>query len=268
MAQAVATYGLTHIALTVPDVERAFAFYEAVFGMLAVHRRDDLIQAQTPGARDVLVFQQGHRAVGASGGIAHFGFRLVDPAAIGVAAQRVVAAGGTIEEQGDFVPGEPFLYARDRDGYLIEIWYEIPTPVDPPVANAQRRTVVFVCEHGSAKSVVAAAHFNRLAAAAGLDVHAVSRGTDPDAEFPPNAVNGLARDGLRPLDDAPRVLARDDLASAIQVVTFCALPGPYSSRGPIERWDDIPAVSEDYDRAQRAIVLRVERLVNELASRV
>ncbi|HEU4994315.1 MAG TPA: hypothetical protein VFT29_05825 [Gemmatimonadaceae bacterium] len=22
-------------------------------------------------------------------------------------------------------------FARDPDGYLIEIWYEIPTPVDP-----------------------------------------------------------------------------------------------------------------------------------------
>lgn len=140
MAQAVATYGLTHIALTVPDVERAFAFYEAVFGMVAVYRRDDLIQAQTPGARDVLVFQRGHRGIGTTGGIAHFGFRLVDPAAIDAAAQRVVAAGGTIEEQGDFVPGEPFLYARDRDGYLIEIWYELPTPVDPPTANANARS--------------------------------------------------------------------------------------------------------------------------------
>lgn len=140
MAQAVATYGLTHITLTVPDVERAFAFYEAVFGMVAVYRRDDLIQAQTPGARDVLVFQRGHRGIGTTGGIAHFGFRLVDPAAIDAAALRVVAAGGTIEEQGDFVPGEPFLYARDRDGYLIEIWYELPTPVDPPMANANARS--------------------------------------------------------------------------------------------------------------------------------
>jgi hypothetical protein len=43
----------------------------------------------------------------------------------------VIDAGGSIEDQGEFCPGEPYLFARDRDGYLVEIWYEIPTPVDP-----------------------------------------------------------------------------------------------------------------------------------------
>jgi hypothetical protein len=27
--------------------------------------------------------------------------------------------------------GEPYLFAADPDGYEIEIWYEIPTKVDP-----------------------------------------------------------------------------------------------------------------------------------------
>jgi catechol 2,3-dioxygenase-like lactoylglutathione lyase family enzyme/protein-tyrosine-phosphatase len=267
VAQAVATYGLTHVALTVPDVERSFAFYEAVFGMVAVYRKDDLIQAQTPGSRDVLVFQRGTRDAGTSGGIAHFGFRLVDPAAIDAAAQRVTAAGGTIEERGDFCPGEPFLYARDRDGYLVEIWHELPTSVDPPMMKDGAASVVFVCEHGSAKSVIAAAHFNRLAAAAGFSARAISRGTDPDAAFPPNALAGLARDGLRPPDDAPKLLRAGELVNASQVVTFCALPDAYAFSGPIERWD-VPAVSEDYDAARRAIVSRVERLVSALGSRV
>jgi catechol 2,3-dioxygenase-like lactoylglutathione lyase family enzyme/protein-tyrosine-phosphatase len=266
VAEAVATYGLTHLALTVPDVERAFGFYEAVFGMVAVYRRDEFIQAQTPGARDVLVFQRGKRDVGKSGGIAHFGFRLVDPAAIDAAAKRVIAAGGMIEEQGDFCPGEPYLYARDRDGYLLEIWHELPTRVDPPIMAPRSPTIVFVCEHGSAKSVIAAAHFQRLAAAAGLDVRAISRGTDPDTEFPPHAIAGLARDGLRPLDAGPSRLRAEDLANATRVVAFCDLAAHASHRGPVERWDDIPAVSDDYDAARRAIVSRVERLVSELRS--
>jgi catechol 2,3-dioxygenase-like lactoylglutathione lyase family enzyme len=33
---------------------------------------------------------------------------------------------------GEFVPGEPYLFATDPDGYTFEIWYEVPTPVDPP----------------------------------------------------------------------------------------------------------------------------------------
>jgi catechol 2,3-dioxygenase-like lactoylglutathione lyase family enzyme len=30
------------------------------------------------------------------------------------------------------VPGEPYLFAFDPDGYEFEIWYELPTSVDPP----------------------------------------------------------------------------------------------------------------------------------------
>lgn len=127
----VASFGLTHLALGVHDPERSFAFYEAVFGMVAVYRGADFVQAQTPGARDVLVFERAKKSIGKSGGIAHFGFRLSSPGAIGAAATRVREAGGTVTEQGAFVPGEPYLFARDPDGYLFEIWYELPTTADP-----------------------------------------------------------------------------------------------------------------------------------------
>src|SRR5262245_787533 len=80
--QPIATFGLTHIALGVRDVERAFAFYDRVFGMVAVYRGDGFLQAQTPGARDVIVFETAAKSLGKSGGIAHFGFRLMDPASI------------------------------------------------------------------------------------------------------------------------------------------------------------------------------------------
>jgi catechol 2,3-dioxygenase-like lactoylglutathione lyase family enzyme len=125
------TYGLTHLALGVPDVERAFRFYEAVFGMVAVYRSDEFLQAQTPGSRDVLVFERSKRETGSSGSIAHFGFRLRDPADIARVPTAIEEAGGTIVEQGEFVPGEPYVFARDRDGYLLEVWFEIPTPIDP-----------------------------------------------------------------------------------------------------------------------------------------
>jgi hypothetical protein len=36
-----------------------------------------------------------------------------------------------VTEQGEFVPGEPYLFARDPDGYLFEVWFELPTVVDP-----------------------------------------------------------------------------------------------------------------------------------------
>ena len=127
----ISTYGLTHLAIAVKDPARAFGFYERVFGMVAVYRETDFIQAQTPGARDVIVFERSAKASGESGGIAHFGFRLTDPADIDDAVAAVKEAGGAVVEQGEFVPGEPYTFVRDLDGYLVEIWYEIPTSVDP-----------------------------------------------------------------------------------------------------------------------------------------
>lgn len=126
------THGLTHIALTVRDVDRTARFYAQVFGAIEVYRHSGFAQLQTPGTRDVLVFEEGPGPAGTSGGIAHFGFRLQDAGDIAAAAQAVTDAGGVVREQGEFCPGEPYLFATDPDGYEIEIWFELPTPVDPP----------------------------------------------------------------------------------------------------------------------------------------
>ena len=134
------TYGLTHIALAVRDPERSFRFYEQVFGVVEVFRSDTFIQAQTPGSRDVLVFERKASKAGRAGGVAHFGFRLLDPAEIDFAAREVERAGGRILSRGEFCPGEPYVFASDPDGYEIEIWYELPTPVDPPAGAAAMRS--------------------------------------------------------------------------------------------------------------------------------
>jgi|SRR5687768_2013275 len=125
------TYGLTHVALAVSDCSRAFEFYHAVFGVLEVYRGEDFIQAQTPGTRDVIVFAADAERAGRTGGITHFGFRLVDPAAIEDAARAVEGAGGRILDKGEFSPGAPYVFFADPDGYEVEIWYELPTAVDP-----------------------------------------------------------------------------------------------------------------------------------------
>jgi catechol 2,3-dioxygenase-like lactoylglutathione lyase family enzyme len=130
------THGLTHIALAVRDAERALGFYQAVFGVVAVYRQEGVIQAQTPGSRDVLVFDEQAPRPGHAGGIAHFGFRLVNPADIHLAVQAVERAGGTSLSQGEFCPGEPYVFFTDLDGYEVEIWYELPTPIDPPERQA------------------------------------------------------------------------------------------------------------------------------------
>lgn len=126
-------------------------------------------------------------------------------------------------------------------------------------------TILFVCEHGSAKSVVAAAHFNRIAAARGLPFRAISRGTVPDAEMAPAAIEGLLGDGLRPGDPAPAKLEQPDLDAAVRVVTFCALPPGLQARSPIEQWE-VPPVSTQYAASREALLVQIERLLLELTT--
>jgi catechol 2,3-dioxygenase-like lactoylglutathione lyase family enzyme len=128
----VRSYGLTHIALAVSDAERALLFYQRVLGVVPVYRDEGFIQAQTPGSRDVLVFEEGGARVGRRGGVAHFGFRLVDPTDIDAAVRAVEDAGGQVLRRGEFCPGEPYVFFADPDGYEVELWHELPTPVDPP----------------------------------------------------------------------------------------------------------------------------------------
>src|SRR5688572_16163565 len=138
----VKTYGLTHIALAVRDPQRSLRFYQAVLGAVSVWESEAFVQAQTPGSRDVLVFERAPRKAGKAGGVAHFGFRLTKPSDITAAIEAVRDAGGTVTDQGEFVAGEPYLFARDPDGYEFEIWYELPTKVDPPERKTTRRKPV------------------------------------------------------------------------------------------------------------------------------
>ena len=69
----VRTYGLTHIALAVRDPEASLTFYQRVLGVVPVYQTAEFIQAQTPGTRDVLVFEQSSSHVGELGGVVHFG---------------------------------------------------------------------------------------------------------------------------------------------------------------------------------------------------
>jgi len=128
----VTTHGLTHFALAVRDPQRSLRFYQAVLGVVPVYEEKNSVQAQTPGSRDVLVFERDPRRAGKPGGVAHLGFRLRRAADITRALAAIRSAGGAIREHGEFVPGEPYVFFSDPDGYELEIWYELPTAVDPP----------------------------------------------------------------------------------------------------------------------------------------
>jgi arsenate reductase (thioredoxin) len=80
--------------------------------------------------------------------------------------------------------------------------------------------IVFLCLHGAAKSVIAAAYCQQLADQWGVSLHATLAGTEPDAEVPPTVVALLRADGIDIADDRPRRVTVEELAAAHRIVTF------------------------------------------------
>ena len=125
--------------------------------------------------------------------------------------------------------------------------------------------VVFVCEHGAAKSVVASEYFNKLAAERGLTVRAIARGADPQADLSVSAVKGLRADGLPPKLDAPHPLTAAEVRSSGRIVAFdCEQPTMKALKSMDTCWDDVPTVSEDYARARDAIRAHVATMIDQM----
>ena len=130
----------------------------------------------------------------------------------------------------------------------------------------QSARIVFVCEHGAARSVIAAAYFNKLAAERGLPHRAITRGTSPDAEFGAATVAGLRADGIPVPVGKPQLVGTSDLLGADQVVTFAVdLPGGLPAVKRVD-WSNIPGPTADYAGARNAIETRVRALIEELAA--
>jgi protein-tyrosine-phosphatase len=130
-----------------------------------------------------------------------------------------------------------------------------------------RPSVLFVCLHGSARSVIASAYFRRFATERGIEVETASAGTEPDAEIPSRVVQGLLGDGINIGSVNPRLVTRGDLEQASRVVVFGCELGDIAPPGlRVDRWGDVPAVSENYGRARDVIAGRVRTLLEDFAS--
>jgi len=126
------------------------------------------------------------------------------------------------------------------------------------------RTVLFICRHGAAKSVLAAADLRTLAAERGLRIIGEAAGVEPAEQISPAVVQALGTDGVDVHELGPRRVTEGALASAWRVITFNLDPIDVPTEVVAERWDDVPAVSEDLDAARSAIRVHLERLVRSL----
>ena len=136
-------------------------------------------------------------------------------------------------------------------------FHQAPTAVASP-------TVVFVCEHGAAKSLIASAYFNKLAAERGLATRATFRGVDPQDALSVRAVAGLKEDGLPIPDARPAGINAGDVAAATHIFAIgCSLPAGAAQSGKASSWDDVPD-NEGYGPMRDAILRHVRALVDTL----
>ena len=125
--------------------------------------------------------------------------------------------------------------------------------------------IVFVCEHGAAKSVIATAYFNKLAAERNLSFRATFRGTSPQDDLSVRAVAGLKADGLAVPTGKPAAIADSDVAGATHIFAIgCTLPDVARRSGKASDWSDVPD-DQGYGPMRDAIVRHVQQLLDELA---
>ena len=151
---------------------------------------------------------------------------------------------------------------------VLGMMLQLATPVHADeVALPVNRTIVFVCLHGSVKSQMAAAHFNKIARERGLPYTAISRGIEVDSSIPTRIRDGLNLDGLAPLDDVPQSLTPAEAAGAVKVFAFDAVPDDKRGVVEVNYWSDVPAATKDYAAARDVIVRHIDDLVPTLAER-
>jgi protein-tyrosine-phosphatase len=125
--------------------------------------------------------------------------------------------------------------------------------------------VLFVCEHGAAKSVIAAHLLNHLGRLRGVAIDSSSAGLDPDQMVPPHVVAALQAEGVTVSAVQPKEVDLEMVQQADTVITFgCDLPALGSHHAGVIRWEGVPAVSDGYQAARVEIGLRVAKLLDDI----
>lgn len=126
--------------------------------------------------------------------------------------------------------------------------------------------ILFVCPHHAAKSVMAAAYFNRLIQDYELPFVADSAGTEPDEHVHPAVADLLRTEGFDVSRHQPRRVEADELDEAARIISMgCTAEVLGVSPERVEEWKDVPMVSQDLPGARVAIRRHVEGLIGELA---
>jgi arsenate reductase (thioredoxin) len=129
---------------------------------------------------------------------------------------------------------------------------------------AQTKKIIFVCEHGAGKSVVAASYFNKLAKERNLDYVAECRGTNPDSIVSLKTQEGLTKDNVYDANTKPKKLQLSDTTNAERIILFTTSPPGLNTNVKIENWSDTENVDAEYQKRRDAIVQKINNLLDTL----
>ena len=132
----------------------------------------------------------------------------------------------------------------------------------------QHETVLFLCPHGGAKSLIAASYFNRIAAERHLPFTAVAVAAEhPYESVPANIADFLEKDGFHVRSFKPRPVSSADLRSASKVISVGCDLTKVDTRGiAVETWDDVPLVDNGLPQSAAAIRKHVILLIDQIGS--
>ncbi|MFL6618556.1 MAG: low molecular weight phosphatase family protein [Povalibacter sp.] len=147
---------------------------------------------------------------------------------------------------------------------LIAVLLTASVAVADPAPDSKERTVLFVCEHGSVKSLMAASLFNQIAHERGLAWRGIARGITPDAAVPPRIVRALGDEGIDVTTFVPQPVTQADIAQAKRAIVISLPPSSLQEANTrIDRWSDVPD-SSNYAAARSALLQHIEHLLRDL----
>jgi len=132
------------------------------------------------------------------------------------------------------------------------------------MAYSQTKKILFVCEHGSAKSMIAASYFNKLAKK-NIPWDTVSRGIAPDSIVSFKTRQLLEKEYLFDPTLKPELLTQEDVAEAEVAFLFYPLPANIHQSNNLNYWLEINAVNNDYQKLKDDIVAKIIPLIDSLS---
>jgi arsenate reductase (thioredoxin) len=154
---------------------------------------------------------------------------------------------------------------------VLSIASALAVQLPTPVFAAPDKTVVFVCEHGSSKSLVAAEFFNRIAEQRGLNVRAISRAVSDktvDQQVPPEIVRDMSSDGFREDTYKPTALEPKEAQEAARVIIINYDNDVVAAKdASVEHWSGVSPITREYGKARDQLVGHIDQLLQEIGSK-